>query len=61
MNVPQTILNWIRNFLSDRRQRVKFTNCESDQQILNSGVQQGSVLGPVLFSRRDQRPLNGLA
>ena len=49
MNAPQTILNWIRSFLSDRRQRVKLTNCESDRQTLNGGVPQGSVLGPVLF------------
>ena len=30
MNVPQTILNWIRSFLSDRRQRVMLTNPIND-------------------------------
>ena len=43
------LLNWIRAFLSDRRQRVVINDFESDESNVASGVPQGSVLGPLLF------------
>ncbi len=42
-------LEWIRSYLHDRRQMVKIKNCTSDTHILECGVPQGSVLGPILF------------
>ena len=49
MKVPLKILNWTRNFLSERKQRVKIANCVSNWQILNRGEPLRTVLDPLLF------------
>jgi len=43
------IANWIRNFLTNRRQRVIVENGKSEWADVISSIPQGSVLGPTLF------------
>ena len=47
--ITGTLLNWIQDFLSNRKQRVVIKGESSDWTDVTSGIPQEGVLGPILF------------
>jgi retron-type reverse transcriptase len=50
INLPKFIINWIIHFLSHRFFAVRVNNSITDKSIITTGVPQGAVLSPTLFS-----------
>ena len=42
-------LKWFQNYLTNRKQIVKYNDITSEAMTITTGVPQGSILGPLLF------------
>ena len=49
LGIAGNLLEWIKSFLSDRQQRTRVGSALSVPVNINSGVIQGSCIGPILF------------
>ena len=47
--ITGTLLDWFKDYLIGRKQRVVIPGAMSDWNFINAGVPQGSILGPLLF------------
>ncbi len=50
VGIKGSVLNWFKSFLSERYFSVRIGNCTSSAAPLISGLPQGSILSPLLFS-----------
>lgn len=50
LNISPEVADWFLSYLQGRRQRVKLNDSYSNWSTVNTGVPQGGVLSPLLFS-----------
>ena len=49
IGISGKLLNWFSNYLADRKQCVVINGNTSEFKLVEAGVPQGSILGPLLF------------
>ena len=49
MGINGVALRWFESYLSERKQFVRIGKNNSEMREINSGIAQGSILGPILF------------
>ena len=47
--IKSDALNWIKSYLTDRKFSIMINNVKSQSKLLNYGVPQGSLLGPLFY------------
>ena len=50
IGLSPSAIQWFRSYLSDRYQAVRINTAISEPLLMRSGVPQGSILGPLLFT-----------
>jgi hypothetical protein len=46
--IGEKTLNWVQDFLTDRKQKVSVNGMDSTTHNVTSGIPQGSVLEPIV-------------
>jgi hypothetical protein len=50
LKLPTYLNHWVHNYIKNRTFTVRFNNHKSLEYLINSGVPQGAVINPILFS-----------
>ena len=49
LGLEENAVKWVKSYLNQRKQITKFKKFKSKEEIVYSGIPQGSIVGPLLF------------